>query len=334
MSSYDSLKKIIPPDQALANKALERSLRQVKNIFDTDLPALSPVLSELESNYDLPLVQALDTPVPASVASIYTNTLATGTGPNGTLSVYDVIGTAAGATHNTELPIVTSILQDLDNDGQLDVLTADAGPSSSSTGVYTVMQYCLANTYTSGSGPYTVTIPVGVYGAGSYLGNSVNEAIDTAFSSGLIPAASTVISAVAAANSALATQANDAFIAMGSQLSTEKTNQELANIDFGNLIANVTSVSLSVVQNLHDYGLDTAEGGTAAFLENTADLNNLYGQSVVAAMREGRNIRRLNDIGIQLDTQLDDQPTTVTQAELLPGQESVAEATQYAQNNQ
>lgn len=338
MTTLNSLQKIIPPDQALANKALERALRQTKNISESDLQVLAPVIEQLESNYDLPLIQALETPIPAVVESYYANTLATGTGPNNTLTVYDVIGTAAGAVHNDELPTVTQVLQDLDNDGELDVLTANAGPSSASTGVYTVMQYCLGNTYTVdvglGPGPWEVQIPVGVYGAGNYPGNTVNEAIDNAFSTGLIPAAANVIAAVAAANATLAAQANAGTNAMANQLSIETTNRSLAKIDFANLEANVMTVTMSVVTNLHDIGLDTTEGGSAVFFENVANLNSLYGQAVVSSMREGRNIRRLNDAGIVLDTQLNDQPTTVTEATLLTSQEPVAEATQYAQNNQ
>ncbi len=336
MTTLDSLQKIIPPDQALANKALERALRQTKNISESDLQVLAPVIEQLESNYDLPLIQALTTPIPPEVENYYANTLATGTGPNNTLTVYDVIGTAAGAVHNQELPVVTSVLQDLDNDGELDVLTANAGPSSASSGVYTIMQYCLAGTYSSEPSPgnFSVDIPAGVYGAGSYGGNTVNAAISNAFSSGLIPVATNLIANIAANNSTLATQANDAFNASASQLATETTNRSLARIDFANLEANVNSVTMSVATNLHDIGLDTAEGGSAVFFENVANLDSLYGQAVVSSMREGRNIRRLNDAGIVLDTQLSDTPTTVTEATLLPSQESVAEATEYAQNNQ
>lgn len=339
MTTLNSLQKIIPPDQALANKALERSLSQIKNVFNVDLQTFAPVVEQLESTYDLPLVQALTEPIPQSVKDFYSGNIATGTGPNGTLTVYDMIGTAAGATHNTEIPIVTQVLQDLDNDGELDVLTANAGPTSSSTGVYTVMQYCLSGTYTSVvSGPpdeYTVIIPSGVYGAGSYGPyGSANAAIDAAFSGGLIPAAANLIAAIAAANSELASQANSAFDASAEQLAIEDTNRALANIDFANLEANAQSVTMSIVSNLHDIGLDTTEGGSAVFFENISDQSTLSGQSVIASMREGRNIRRLNDIGITLDTQLPDTPTEVTEAELLPSQESVAEATSYAQNNQ
>ena len=59
MSTYSQLKKIIPSDQALANKAIEASLQQVKNIFDAALPILSIAIYNLESNKGLPLINAL-----------------------------------------------------------------------------------------------------------------------------------------------------------------------------------------------------------------------------------------------------------------------------------
>lgn len=336
MTTLNSLKKIIPPDQALANKALERSLRQVKDIFKSDLQTLAPAVENLESNYDLPLVQALQTPVPTTVQDYYANTIATGTGPGNTLTMYDMLGTAAGATHNTEIPVATQVLQDLDNDGQLDVLTADDGASSANTGVYTVMQYCLGNAYTVDLGStYEVVIPSGVYGAGTYGPYAnVADAIDDAFANGLIPAAANLIANIANANSSLAASANDAFAASAQQLVTEDQNRALAGIVFGNLQSNVTSVSMSIVTSLHDIGLDTTQGGTAVFFENIANVTDLSGQSVIATMREGRNIKRLNDAGILLDTQLSSAPTAVTSAQLLPAQESVAQATARAQSNQ
>lgn len=334
---YETLKKVIPADQALANKALAQSLQQVKNIFNTTLSDLSPVMQELETNKDLPLIQNLNTPVPDSIISTYTSLLANGTGPNNSLTLNDVIGTAAGVTHKDQLPVSQQVLQDLDNDGQLDVLTADAGPSSSGTGVYTVMQYCLNGNYTidaGGPGPYTVLIPSGVYGAGSYGPyGSEAEAIDDAFANGLIPAASTLISAIAAANAALTEQANQSYTLMAQQLKREKDNQSLAQINYTNLEANSKSALFAITTNLHTIGLDTTQGGSAQYFEAIADMTSLSGQAVIASMREGRNIRRLNDIGINLDTQIAPL-TNTTKADLLPAQDTVAEAASKAQQNQ
>ena len=53
MSTYSQLQQIIPADQALASKAVQAGLEQVKNIFDTSLPALAVATEGLESNVGL-----------------------------------------------------------------------------------------------------------------------------------------------------------------------------------------------------------------------------------------------------------------------------------------
>ena len=65
MSTYSQLQTIIPADQALASKALQAGLEQVKNIFDTDLPSLANATSNLESNVGLDDINALANPLPA-----------------------------------------------------------------------------------------------------------------------------------------------------------------------------------------------------------------------------------------------------------------------------
>ena len=48
----------------------------------------------LSTMADLPLVQALTTPAPTSAVDFFANTIATGTGPEGTITTCDVLGTA------------------------------------------------------------------------------------------------------------------------------------------------------------------------------------------------------------------------------------------------
>jgi hypothetical protein len=158
MTTYNNLKKIIPPDQALANQALSRSLRQVKDIFNTDLPAVSAAVSQLESNRDLDLINALTEPIPAVVTAFVGNTLATGTGPGNTLTTNDVIGIAAGVTVPTELPIVTTVVTELTTLGALLPLTANGGSSGSTdNGIYTLMSYALTGAYSNAGNVNDIT---------------------------------------------------------------------------------------------------------------------------------------------------------------------------------
>jgi hypothetical protein len=332
MTTYAVLSKIIPADQALANKAIAKSLRQAKNIFRSDLQTLAPTVTILENNYSLPLIQALTEPVPQNIIDYYNSQLATGTGPGNTLVLTDVIGTAAGTVQNQSFPIVTTQISSLSSAGSLNTLTGNGGSSGSLTnGVYTVMQYCLAGAYNNYDGMGNLidtTIPAGLPGAGTYT----NE--DNAFSAGLIPAANTAIGTIAVNNSTAAATINTAYNASAQQLVLETDNRARANIDFTLLESNVTSLNMGLASQLHSIGIDTAQGGQASFFESIATINTLTGQAVISSMREGRNIERLNQVNIILDTQLPDDPIGYTPAVLLPAQTPVPIATQTAQTNQ
>jgi D-ribose pyranose/furanose isomerase RbsD len=337
MTTYNTLKKIIPADQALANQALSRSLRQVKDIFDTDLPEVSAAISVLESNKDLDLINDLTTPIPSAITSFVDTSLATGTGPGNTLTTNDMMGIAAGATVNSELPVVTDVLVQLADLGALAPLTANGGTSSSAVnGVYTLMNYALTGIYSDGGNvANSTTIPNTTYYAGPQTFGNVDLAFSTA-STGLIARANAHISNITVTYANLASQANEASNACAQQLVLNVDNCLAAGIDIGNvvndpananLIANSVSTALGLASQLHDIGLDVSEGGAAQFFENIANTNTVTGQAVIASMREGRNIAVLNAVGIQLDTQLVDVNANTTVANnLQDAQYTVAQA--------
>jgi hypothetical protein len=84
MIALDRLQQIIPPDQALANKALQVALQQITNIDQLSLPTLAAAASTVETTKDLPLVSALTQAVPSNVADYFIDTLTDGTGENNT----------------------------------------------------------------------------------------------------------------------------------------------------------------------------------------------------------------------------------------------------------
>lgn len=335
--NYDQLKKIIPPDQALANEALSRSLRQVKDIFKTDLPSLATAVSSLESNKDLDLINGLTTPVPPSIQQFVSTTLATGTGPGNTLTVNDMIGTASGNTHVSALEVSTAALTELNNSGALAPLTANGGSSlNTNNGIYTLMQYALSGVYSNGGNlGDTTTIPNTNYYSGPQIFGNVDAAFGTA-NIGLIPAAEYWISYIATNNPAQAAVTNNAFDNIGQQLLINQNNCLAAGIDIGNvvndiananLVPNSISTSLGIASRLHDIGAEVSEGGPAQFFQAVAQTSTLTGQAVIATMREGRNIAVLNAVGIQLDTQLVDiNPDTTVANNLDFGQYTTSEA--------
>ena len=337
MTTYNTLKKVIPPDQALANQALSRALQQVKDIFETDLPEVSAAISVLESNKDLDLINELTTPIPQVVTDFIGNTIATGTGPGNTVTVDDVIGIAAGATVNSQLPVVTDVLTQLADLGQLLPLTSNGGSSGSAVnGLYTLMNYALIGAYSNtGNVALDTTIPNTTYYAGPLTFGNVELAFSTA-GTGLIARANSWISNIAANNASLAAQANQATDACAQQLVLNVDNCIAAGIDIGNvvndpananLVSNSVSTALGLASQLHDIGLDVSTGGAAQFFENIANTSTITGQAVIASMREGRNIAVLNAVGIQLDTQLVDVNANTTVANnLQDAQYTVAQA--------
>ena len=61
---------------------------------------------------------------------------------------------------------------------------------------------------------------------------------------------------------------------------------------------------LSIITNFHEIGQDVSPNGQNTFFIAIADTTNIYGQAVIASLREGRNIEALNTAGIELDTQI------------------------------
>lgn len=309
MSEYDRLKKVMPPDQALANQAISRSLRQVKRITDSKLPAIANALAAMESNTNLGLVNALESPLPPSVSNFWANTFATGTGAGNTITINDSVGIAAGVNITDQMPAVVANIQVLANSNQLISLTANTGNAMSPTnGIYTQMQYCLTNAY----GPSPV-IPATAYFAGGTFAN-----IDAAFSAGngLIAAANTAITSINSTNAATAGNINAAWNTMAAQIQQNQDTLAASGIDIGNVVlgdwansnisSNQQSEALSLGTRLHAIGLDVEEGGAAQFFEAVANVSSVAGQSLIASLREARNIQLFNASGLGIDTQLSD----------------------------
>lgn len=313
-NTYSQLRKIIPSDWALANKAIQAGLEQVKSIFNTNLPELSAAVIGLESNRDLDLINALTDPLPTSVTAFYENSFVSGTGLNGTVLLADIIGSAGGWVVTANISSATNTLSTLTSAGALTTLT------DGTNGVYTVMQNAIDGSYNVAN---TVVIPGGLPGTGTY------GSLDLAFTgpgtpgTGLLPAAYTLIDAVIANNSSAVTAANAAWSNVAAQISGEYALLTQAGIEFANLIPGQQATGL--VDGLASYGLDTEVGGAAWLLESVANTATLGGQAVISTMREARNQVRLQLAGVQTSIIVDDQ-VPQPQADLSSGQYTAEEA--------
>jgi len=96
MTALDRLSQIIPPDIALANKALSVSMLQITGIASMKLPAFANTVSNVQTTYGLPLITNATSAVPPNSANAIINKLGVGTSNNGTITIADAMGTIAG----------------------------------------------------------------------------------------------------------------------------------------------------------------------------------------------------------------------------------------------
>lgn len=317
ITEYRRLSQIIPADQALANKALAVAFGQINGVSSTNLPTFADVVKNLQTTRDLPLITALTTAVPASVANYYTSTLAIGGGPNGDIRVVDIIGLAAGWNATDTFLRTVEIFATMN----LTTLTT----------IYQRMATALSGGYgPTDSGP--IVIPAGP-GAGTYVGvpdpappDYNPTAIELAMAV-LIPAAQTEIANLQSVYPAQTTELNTLWTAMAAQVVDEDALQALINLNYADLTANDKNSIYGFVYNLPSYGLETEEGGVAWFLEAMADLTTQGGEAIIACLREGRNQAALGNGGLYTNTKIPAEPDPPpASANLLPSTYSESEA--------
>jgi len=279
MTALDKLSQIIPPDQALANKALATALQQITNISSLNLPRLANAVSNVQTNFGLPLVNAQKTAVDPAVANNISNKLGIGSGVNGTLTINDSMGIAAGIVVTSAFNNVVTLVNSMD--------------LSNLANIYTDMTATANGSYGPAAGPITI---IAGPAAGTY------DNINAAFSgqeananggtggTGLIPSVnSNVIPNIIAVYPGQITSINTNWNSMMTQLNHEKTVQKSASIDFANLTPDSNPPIYSFVLSLPQYGQDTAANGAFQYLESVADLTDLTGQTLVAALRQGQS---------------------------------------------
>jgi hypothetical protein len=303
MIAYDRLSQIIPADQALACKALQISLQQINSISKMELPQLAQAAMNLETTKDLPLISAQNAVVPPAVANYFTGKggMGLGTGECNSILTVDCLGTAVGWVNTDALNTVAATLR--------------ASNTSGVQAVYTNMSKTLAGVFTETViNPlpppdylYRVVIPSGP-GAGTYPSDvdgypTAIQAINLAFSAGLIPAGLAACAGFASGQAAATAKMNAEFNKICQQIGNEQDLQYRAGLRFSdffaNLIANSQQSTFGLIFDLPNFGLNTVQGDVRYYMENIANTTNQTGQAVVACMREGSNQVALDSSGIQ-----------------------------------
>jgi len=280
MTALDRLSQIIPPAQALANKALSVALQQITNIASLNLPQFANAVSGVQTNYGLPLVNSQTTAVDPAVAQNLINTLGTGSGPNGTLTIDDSMGLAAGVVVTGALTNTITILNSMN--------------LSNLVSIYNDITATATGTYGPPTGPITITTgpAIGTYDNidAAFAGQTANLTSNTAGGKGLIPSVnSNVIPAIITLYPSQTANLNTNWNNMMTQLNNEKTIQKSASIQFANMTASSNPAIYSFVLSLPYYGQDTIANGAFQYLESVADTSTLGGQTLIAALRQGQS---------------------------------------------
>ena len=325
-SGCDELGKIIPPEIAVANKAIQVGLQQSTGMPLTTLPALAQaVLGQTQYIWDetrpylentlvsnneniptfyraqqdvpagtdinntaywkptslggmstmagLPDIQAQTKALPDDVAAFY-QTLAIGSGPNGTITICDVLGAAPGYGYTDRFAAVADSINRLAAVGALTALTA----------TYTAM-----------------------------LGTTDDSAM-----AALIAQANANIAAIAAANTAAVAAINTLWLAMATKLNTEYTLQRRADIVWADLQVNNQPSVFALVQSLPSAGLEVDAGGAGWYFDQVANQSTRGGQAIVGVMREARNNQRLGAAQLSLDTTPSTRPAVTPSPVVTP----------------
>jgi hypothetical protein len=304
MTALDRLQQIVPPDIALANKALSVSMQQITGIKNIRLPAFANTVSTIQTMFGLDLVNAQTSAVSPATANFYTSSLAKGSSVNGTYVITDFLGTAAGIPGTAALTAVTA---QFDTMNLATLITIYQQMTDALNGVYGPVD----------SGP--LVIPSGP-AAGTYVGTEippVPPATDPTYNPTAISQAMPAL--IAAANAEIAnfvtaypTQTaaiNQSWNQMALALTNEPINQARAGLVWAELIANSQSSVLSFIQSFPDLGADTAVGGQSQFLQDLADTTTLTGQCLIGTLRQGPTTRALNAVGIYTNNNIPSDPT-------------------------
>jgi len=296
---------ILPTGLADANVAMRRALQQIKNVQNMSTDRLGAAILQIQTNYGLNLINSLDTPLPSSVYSYYTSSFANGSGTNGRFYLSDGIGTPAGITHNDAFASLNSTLTTLIANGALDGLY-----DGTSNGAFTVLKDALNGVYgipyIDPSDPLMSTnlvIPSGKVGAGTYT--TWASAITA-----ILNGTTTVINNIKSAYPTETASADAQITAAAEQIELEINTLADASVVFADTPSSKQSI-MSMVQNLHTYASQNEYRGPAELLEKMADTTTQAGQALVGALREGRNIRALNTIGVGMDN-VPNTPTNPT----------------------
>lgn len=278
MIAYDKLSQIIPSDLALANKALQVALQQITGLPNMTLATLGAAVKAQNTNKGLPAINQQTRAVSPSTKTYLLTQLGRGTGPCGSITTMDMLGTAAGWKVAGNLTSTASQLS------TMNTTTLQSGYQNVINCMSGAYDYHIPNPSYPPTLPqylgWACIVPSGL-GAGDYRTYTTQADARNAAIAGIIAAIQGYLPTLVATYPSQTTLMNSNFGNICEQMGNEQDLQYRAGLRFGDFYANLTANSqtaiFSFAMSLPSYGQDTQQGGTAQYLEAIADYNPFVG---------------------------------------------------------
>jgi len=334
----EDLGKVIPPAQAVSNKAVQVALEQTSNITNTTMPALANTINTVSRNpwnINIPylandvVADAPSVPAVGNLAQLTPDTVFYRAQQDVPAAGSDEAPTGINI-NNTDYWLPTTLGCGLSTMADLPLIQAQTTPIDPSVAAY--FSSTLA-TGTGSDGNITTCDVIGLavdhddFATRLTTATTAINALQTAGSLATLNTAYTTM--LAAGNDAAVltqiTNANNAISALSASpyvtilntawtymanlmnLSSKYTTE--GAIDYFTFPAGDKISTMSFVQNLPQYGNQTDLCGPAAFLNSVADTTTLTGQAIVGAMREGKNNQCLGEARLNVNTTPNPRPT-------------------------
>lgn len=258
------LENILPDDLVLACGAFMMAINQVKNIRQMDFEKVSQVVSNLETVDKGCNLLGATSGVPSNVQLVDKMAELTALG-SGTNNVYQMSDFFGAMSGVPYVEWYQKIT------GLLNELATPA----------------LDNIYGT---------LLGLAQSGVFTSQQIQDLIDSA---------NAEIAAIQANNAGLVGQLNYWWDKVGTQLAIEQRAIPYA-IPKGELVyTGAGSADIDAfIKTLEDYALDTGQGGASTVLEAVCDTASIGGQSLLSALREARNAKRIINAGGELDNSI------------------------------
>lgn len=278
MIAYDRLSAIIPPDMALANKALSVALQQITGLPNMNLPTLGAAVAAQTTNKGLPAINQQTAAITPATKTYMLSTLGLGTGPCGSITTMDCLGTAAGWVVAGNFSNTASQL------GTMNTTTLQGGYQNVINCMSGAYDYHIPNPSYPPTLPeylgWACIVPSGL-GAGDYRIYATAADARNAAITAIIAAIQGYIPTLTATYPTQAAQMNTNFANIGQQMGNEQDLQYKAGLRFSDFFANLQANSqgsiFSFTMTLPTYGQDIQQGGTCQYLEAIADYNPFTG---------------------------------------------------------